>query len=186
MGTFFYSFLSVSIVFILIAMLIILTLSIARYNEKKRILKILDIESKINNSSIDELKSMYKELVEIYNKLSGTILTKERVVKTKTAVLCKIHELELGIISQNIKNPVTRTISWSTEDFARIAFEKKGESWRDFYDESMFEEALNNMIKNHDPIYGITWETVMICLDMYCAKIEKTNSIFLITKEKKR
>ena len=173
MGTFFYSFLSVSIVFILIATLIILTLSIARYNEKKRILKILDIESNINNSTREELKDMYKELVKIYNELSGTILTKERVVKIKTAVLCKIHELELGIISQNIKNPVTRTISWSTKDFARVAFEEKGESWKDFYDESKFEEALDRMIDKHDPIYGITWDSVKVCLELYCCKEKK-------------
>ena len=170
METNFYNILSVSIVFTFFVSLINLTLSIARYNEKKRILKILDIESKINNSTIEELKDMYKELVKIYNELSGTILTKERVVKIKTAILCKIHELELGIINQNIKNPMTRTISWSTEDFARIAFEKKGESWKDFYDESKFEEALDSMIDKHDPIYGITWDSVRFYLEAYCYK----------------
>lgn len=113
---------------------------------------------------------MYKELVEIYNKLSGTILTKERVVKTKTAVICKIHELELGIINQNIKNPMTRTISWSTDDFIQVAYDKKGESWKDFYDESKFEEALDNMINKHDPIYGITWDSVRFYLEAYCYK----------------
>jgi hypothetical protein len=61
-----------------------------------------------------------------------------------------------------------RTISWSTDDFIQGAYDAKGESWKDFYDESKFVEALDNMIDKHDAMLGITWDTIRTYLDLYC------------------
>jgi len=61
-----------------------------------------------------------------------------------------------------------RTISWSTDDFIQCAYDSKGESWKDFYDESKFVEALDNMIDKHDAMLGITWDTIRTYLDLYC------------------
>ena len=63
---------------------------------------------------------------------------------------CRLH----------IYSPSIVTLTWSTEDFASIAEEMEGEDWREIFDESEFENALAEMIKNHDAEHGINWETV--------------------------
>lgn len=87
-----------------------------------------------------------------------------------------------------------RAIWWSTEDFAGMAeqlFEvmtyydenslksvqerakrilSTCKNWRDFYDESKFEEALNKMIDNHNAEQGISWTEVSLYLEDMCKK----------------
>lgn len=65
---------------------------------------------------------------------------------------------------------VRRTITWSTEDFKSYAYNLRGDSWEEYYDESKFAEALDKMINKHDAEVGITWETVAYYLDDMCLK----------------
>lgn len=95
------------------------------------------------------------------------------------------------------KEPYKAAIWWSVEDFARMAEqqfelityyrENSPESvkerakrilstcknWKDYYDESKFEEALNRMIHKHDAEYGITWESIKYYLNEMCIKEEQ-------------
>lgn len=61
-------------------------------------------------------------------------------------------------------------IYWCEEDFKGLAINKYGDDWDKFYDESKFEEALENMVRHHDCQYGITWDTVKYYLDEFCKK----------------
>lgn len=97
------------------------------------------------------------------------------------------------------KEPYKAAIWWSVEDFAGMAEqlfevmtyydENSPESvkerakrilstckdWKDYYDESKFEEALDSMIHHHDAEYGITWESIKYYLDEMCIKKEEEN-----------
>lgn len=77
-----------------------------------------------------------------------------------------------------------RSIVWSVDDFIQQAMKRweivaflptnsiyqNTTKWQDVYDESMFENALYEMIRKHDANYGITWETINFYLDEYCLK----------------
>lgn len=91
-------------------------------------------------------------------------------------------------------SPYKKAIWWSVEDFEYMAeqmFEtityydesspksvqeraKKilstCKDWKDYYDKSEFEYALDNMIANHDAEYGICWETIKCYLNEMCSK----------------
>jgi len=83
-----------------------------------------------------------------------------------------------------------RSISWSVEDFISqaesrwelVAFlptnsiYQNATKWQDVYDESMFENALYEMIRKHDCNNGITWDSINFYLDEYCLKKEKDES----------
>lgn len=80
-----------------------------------------------------------------------------------------------------------RSIVWSVNDFIQQAMKRweivaflptnsiyqDATCWQDVYDESMFENALYEMIRKHDCNNGITWETINYYLDEYCLKTEK-------------
>lgn len=78
-------------------------------------------------------------------------------------------------------NPGVRGVYWTIEDFEYRAIDKwqyvlgrgnypNATSWKDIYDESKFQEALDKMIHKHDASYGISWETVDFWLDEICLK----------------
>jgi len=83
-----------------------------------------------------------------------------------------------------------RSIVWSVEDFISqaesrwelVAFlptnsiYQNATKWQDVYDESMFENALYEMIRKHDCNNGITWDSINFYLDEYCLKKEKDES----------
>ncbi len=83
---------------------------------------------------------------------------------------------EINNIIKNLETVRNHCIIWSIEDFKAAAIEKRGDSWRDYYDESKFEEALERMIRKHDANIGICWETVKIYLDEYCMKEKEGDS----------
>lgn len=88
-------------------------------------------------------------------------------------ILIKVFPREVQLI-ENILEDVRRTsITWSVEDFEDRAEEKKGENWRDFYDETKFEDALESMIHHHDAEYGITWDSIDYYLDEMCIRKEE-------------
>lgn len=94
------------------------------------------------------------------------------------------------------KEPYRVAVWWSIEDFAGMAEqlfevmtyydENSPESvqerakrilstckdWKDYFDESKFEEALDRMIHKHDAEYGITWESIRYYLNEMCVKEE--------------
>lgn len=65
------------------------------------------------------------------------------------------------------------SITWSIEDFQQVAEEAVGKNWEKYYDKNKFEDALHKMIKHHDPMFGITWDTVAFYLQEYCRRDEK-------------
>lgn len=95
------------------------------------------------------------------------------------------------------KEPYRVAVWWSTEDFAGMAeqlFEvmtyydenspksvqerakeilSTCKDWKDYFDESKFEEALDRMIHKHDAEYGITWESIKYYLNEMCVKEEQ-------------
>ena len=94
--------------------------------------------------------------------------------------------VDITTVSKN--TPYRVAVWWSVEDFAYIAeqeFERKKDksefkdfkTWRDYYDESKFPEALDRMIHKHDAEYGITWESVKYFLEEMCIKGEKEDEI---------
>ena len=101
--------------------------------------------------------------------LSETIIN---IYTISDEILYKVYPREVKLI-ESILEDVRRTcVTWSVEDFEGRAEERKGENWRDFYDESKFEEALESMIHHHDAEYGITWDSVDYYLDEMCTKKE--------------
>ena len=95
------------------------------------------------------------------------------------------------------KEPYKAAIWWSVEDFAGMAeqlfevmtyySENSPESvqerakrilstckdWKDYFDESKFEEALDRMVHKHDAEYGITRESIKYYLNEMCVKEEQ-------------
>lgn len=65
-----------------------------------------------------------------------------------------------------------RSVGWHVNDFEGQAEQHKGKTWKKYYDETKFKEALEKMIIQHDCEYGITWQTIEYYLDEYCIKKE--------------
>ena len=91
----------------------------------------------------------------------------------------------LPIIRKMTKEFVTKDyLAPAIEDFEYRAIDRwqyvsgrgnypNATSWRDIYDESKFQEALDRMIHKHDASHGISWETVDFWLDKICLKPEE-------------
>lgn len=75
-------------------------------------------------------------------------------------------------IKQEYKALQDRSITWGVDDFEARAGEIKGPNWKDFYDEDKFQEALEDMISNHDANNGINWDTIDYYLYDIC-RLEK-------------
>ena len=120
----------------------------------------------------------------------------------KTSEDYEIIDIESEELKKRKKrDPYKAAIWWSVEDFAGMAeqlFEVMtyyGENsptsvqerakrilstcrnWKDYYDESKFEEALDRMIHKHDAEYGITWESIKYYLNEMCVKEEQKEDI---------
>lgn len=66
-------------------------------------------------------------------------------------------------------DPGSNYISWSVYDFEIRAIERTDEdAWKEYYDESKFQEALDMMIEKHDASVGINWDTIDYYLEEYC------------------
>lgn len=88
-------------------------------------------------------------------------------------ILIKVFLREVQLIEDVLEDVRRTSITWSVEDFEGRAEEKKGENWRDFYDETKFEDALESMIHHHDAEYGITWDSIDYYLDEMCIRKEE-------------
>lgn len=99
-------------------------------------------------------------------------------------------------LTDKTKKPYRAAVWWSVEDFAGMAEQQfelmtcysdnspesvqerakrilsTCKDWKDYYDESKFEEALDQMIHKHDAEYGITWESIKFWLNELCVKSE--------------
>lgn len=64
------------------------------------------------------------------------------------------------------------SVKWSVDDFEGQAHVRKGKDWEEYYDKTKFKRALERMINQHDPNYGITWDTVDYYLEELCIKEE--------------
>lgn len=118
----------------------------------------------------------------------------------KTSEDYKIIDIEVENVIKK-KEPYRVAVWWSVEDFAGMAEqlfevmtyygENSPESvkerakrilstckdWKDYFDESKFEEALDRMIHKHDAEYGITWESIKYYLNEMCVKEEQEEDI---------
>lgn len=65
-----------------------------------------------------------------------------------------------------------RPIWWAIEDFEMQAQELEAENSEVKYDRRLFLDALEIMLRMHDPNFGITWQDVQHHLNYYCL-IEK-------------
>ncbi len=84
--------------------------------------------------------------------------------------LIQIDLVPLSLAIEMIKDIQSRSITWSVEDFESRAEALEGKNWRNVFDEDTFEDALSDMIINHDASHGITWETIDECLFFNCKK----------------
>jgi hypothetical protein len=80
---------------------------------------------------------------------------------------------EIMVINENInylKEIQKRSITWSSHDFKRLAIQFKGDDWANYFDESLFNEAIEIMINKCDYNEGISWQTAKWYLYEYCSK----------------
>lgn len=71
---------------------------------------------------------------------------------------------ELNVLSR-------QCVRWLPEDFETMAAEQYDEkSWRNYYDETKFVTALENMVSNINNELGVTWDTLKYYLDHYCKR----------------
>ncbi len=64
-------------------------------------------------------------------------------------------------------------IHWTKEDFYNQAFEQCDHDHGVLdktYDADKFQYALELMIQKHDPMIGITWDTVSMFLELHCRR----------------
>ena len=107
-------------------------------------------------------------------------MTKERLIKLLSLLPegTEINDLGTSLEDEgghkiHIYPPSIVPLTWSVEDFEAEAERLVGENWKDIYDESKFEDALFEMIDNHDAEWGITWSSVAFYLNQYCKKEEE-------------
>ena len=105
-------------------------------------------------------------------------MTKERLIELLSLLPegTEINDLGTtieGVGKIHIYPPSIIPLTWSVEDFEAKAEELVGENWKDIYDESKFEDALFEMIDNHDAEWGINWSSISFYLNQYCKKEEE-------------
>ena len=69
----------------------------------------------------------------------------------------------------------SRYIEWTVEDFRNQAIVYANSRRLDYktsIDESKFQYALDEMIRKHDAIIGITWDTIDEYIREYCMRSE--------------
>lgn len=71
-----------------------------------------------------------------------------------------IHQLE-----KEFEDYQSRSVTWGIADFQNQAEKFEGKNWREVYDETAFEEALYEMIEQHDATTGINWDVIDVYLD---------------------
>jgi len=88
----------------------------------------------------------------------------------KKSLQAKVAVIKLEIESNYV--PRWRSISWNVEDFKGRAEQivKNNPSRNYVFDESKFEDALEEMISKHDATIGVTWDTIDFYLMEYCLK----------------
>ena len=107
-------------------------------------------------------------------------MTKERLIKLLSLLPegTEINDLGINLEDEgghkiHIYPPSIIPLTWSVEDFEYEAERLVGENWKDIYDESKFEDALFEMIDNHDAEWGISWSSISLYLNQYCKKEEE-------------
>lgn len=107
-------------------------------------------------------------------------MTKERLIELLSLLPEGTEINDLGISLEDegghkiyIYPPSIVPLTWSVEDFEAEAERLVGENWKDIYDESKFEDALFEMIDNHDAEWGINWSSISFYLNQYCKKEEE-------------
>jgi hypothetical protein len=125
-----------------------------------------DYEKIINHPKVE--KYLLSDFVLAFNDEHisdhGVIATKEEEVLTNGG---------LTRLEEEFEQYKKHSISWSIEDFETQAANRCDGEWKNVYDETKFEETLENMIRHHDAIIGITWDTIDYYLEEYCRKPEK-------------
>ena len=96
-----------------------------------------------------------------------------------TGNIFSIH-MKNGLTAQiKYNNPGERGVYWSVKDFESEARDRyflhsdnfpKARSWKDIYNEKLFESALTQMMYHHDASVGINWVSVDYYLDKVCLK----------------
>lgn len=82
-------------------------------------------------------------------------------------LLYHLKDNRVAIIA--LLEPGSNYISWSIYDFEARAIEKTNiDVWKEHYDASKFQEALDMMIQKHDASLGINWDTIDFYLEEYC------------------
>lgn len=71
-------------------------------------------------------------------------------------------------VEDELNNLANECVRWSVDDFKQQAILNKGEDWKEWYDEELFEEALHAMTSKHDASIGINWDVVDCYLEEYC------------------
>lgn len=87
----------------------------------------------------------------------------------------KVQVVPLELVLAQLQELRKRSVIWSVEDFESRAIHQldlgdDDETWKEKYDETKFDEALMQMIHDHDCNYGITWNHIDEYLDQYCKK----------------
>ena len=146
-----------------------------------------------------KIETIYKNTVDFRNELNFTFRKDTNQLLLFGDITEEIEKLISNRLKLHMANnePYKRAIWWSVEDFASQAEEnfemltfyeeettissvkerakkilEKCKTWRDYYDETKFEEALDRMINHHDAEYGISWESVRYTLEEMCVRPE--------------
>jgi len=92
--------------------------------------------------SLNKLEEMINSFPPNYDLLKKTIINQVNIAKAE------------------FEDFKSRSITWGISDFAKRARQLKGDSWKNFFNEVLFEQQLLLMIKNHDGNDGISWSTI--------------------------
>ncbi len=114
----------------------------------------------------DDIKDLMEEATELIN-CGNSREQMEGYGKREALERLNLSAEEIKLIAEHRLG--FRTISWGTIDFKLQA---KNEENPEAYDESLYQEILDNMIDAHDANNGITWETVSFYLNNNCLKGE--------------
>jgi hypothetical protein len=77
-----------------------------------------------------------------------------------------IDENEIELVERYREG--ARGIFWNTTDFEDRARRIEEDEGMELFDRTLFSEALNKMLEDHDANYGITWDTVDYWLLYWC------------------
>jgi len=105
--------------------------------------------------TIKELKEQAQELLDFGN-------SKEKA--KGDGMMQVIKEIEQNYV------PKWKSVVWDADDFKMRAKQREKSNWKNIYDATKFEDALEKMIQKHDANEGINWDVLDFWLDEICKK----------------